>query len=148
MGLVRSFQISAVFPHLTVLDNVRVALQRPNGLATQFWKPISALDGLNAKADQLIRSVGLERERNAVAADLFGDFPAEGADLGSHAGGRFFFLEGEFGGGVKVAVEFVEGRVFGIDAGGNLGGRRRGEGGGGEGECDEEGAWHGGAQIT
>ena len=70
MGLVRSFQISAVFPHLTVLDNVRVALQRPNGLATQFWKPISALDGLNAKADQLIRSVGLDRERNAVAADL------------------------------------------------------------------------------
>src|SRR4028118_339918 len=35
LGLVRSFQISAVFPHLTVLDNVRVALQRPSGLATQ-----------------------------------------------------------------------------------------------------------------
>ncbi len=70
MGLVRSFQISAVFPHLTVLDNVRVALQRPNRLATQFWKPLSALDALNAKADQLIRSVGLEKERNALAADL------------------------------------------------------------------------------
>ncbi|MCA1407554.1 ABC transporter ATP-binding protein [Ensifer sp. IC3342] len=70
MGLVRSFQISAVFPHLTVLDNVRVALQRPNNLATQFWKPLSALEALNAKADQLIRSVGLEKERNAVAADL------------------------------------------------------------------------------
>jgi branched-chain amino acid transport system ATP-binding protein len=38
MGLVRSFQISAVFPHLSVLDNVRVALQRPQGLATQFWR--------------------------------------------------------------------------------------------------------------
>ncbi|WEX89023.1 ABC transporter ATP-binding protein [Sinorhizobium garamanticum] len=70
MGLVRSFQISAVFPHLTVLDNVRVALQRPNNLATQFWKPLSALEVLNAKADQLIRSVGLEKERNATAADL------------------------------------------------------------------------------
>ncbi|MCA1369099.1 ABC transporter ATP-binding protein [Bradyrhizobium sp. BRP14] len=70
MGLVRSFQISAVFPHLSVLDNVRVALQRPNRLAIQFWKPLSALDALNAKADQLIRSVGLEKERNAVAADL------------------------------------------------------------------------------
>lgn len=70
MGLVRSFQISAVFPHLTVLDNVRVALQRPNNLATQFWKPLSALEALNAKADQLIRSVGLEKERNAIAADL------------------------------------------------------------------------------
>ncbi|XEN32264.1 branched-chain amino acid transport system ATP-binding protein [Ensifer sp. WSM1721] len=70
MGLVRSFQISAVFPHLSVLDNVRVALQRPNRLAIQFWRPLSALDRLNAKADQLIRSVGLEKERNAVAADL------------------------------------------------------------------------------
>ncbi|WP_026615579.1 ABC transporter ATP-binding protein [Ensifer aridi] len=69
-GLVRSFQISAVFPHLSVLDNVRVALQRPNRLAIQFWKPLSALDALNVKADQLIRSVGLEKERNAVAADL------------------------------------------------------------------------------
>ena len=70
MGLVRSFQISAVFPHLSVLDNVRVALQRPNRLATQFWKPLSALDALNGKAGELIRSVGLEKEKSAVAADL------------------------------------------------------------------------------
>jgi len=70
LGLVRSFQISAVFPHLTVLDNVRVALQRPNRLATQFWKSLSSLDTLNGKAEQLIRSVGLEKEANALAADL------------------------------------------------------------------------------
>jgi branched-chain amino acid transport system ATP-binding protein len=70
MGLVRSFQISAVFPHLTVLDNVRVALQRPNNLAHQFWRPLSALDSLNARAEQLIASVGLSKERDAVAADL------------------------------------------------------------------------------
>ncbi|MCM2472681.1 ABC transporter ATP-binding protein [Rhizobium sp. CG5] len=70
LGLVRSFQISAVFPHLTVLDNVRVALQRPNNLATQFWKPMSALDRLNTRADELITAVGLSKERNAVAADL------------------------------------------------------------------------------
>lgn len=70
MGLVRSFQISAVFPHLTVLDNVRVALQRPNGLAVQFWLPTSRLDRLNERADALIEAVGLHKERNAVAADL------------------------------------------------------------------------------
>ncbi len=70
MGLVRSFQISAVFPHLTVLDNVRVALQRPNNLAHQFWRPLSALDSLNARAEQLIASVGLSKERDAIAADL------------------------------------------------------------------------------
>jgi branched-chain amino acid transport system ATP-binding protein len=70
MGLVRSFQISAVFPHLTVLDNVRVALQRPNGLATQFWKPMASLNSLNARADELISMVSLDRWRNGVAADL------------------------------------------------------------------------------
>ncbi|MFC3163854.1 ABC transporter ATP-binding protein [Ciceribacter thiooxidans] len=70
MGLVRSFQISAVFPHLSVLDNVRVALQRPNGLAHQFWRPLSALDTLTSRAEDLLESVGLTRERNAIAADL------------------------------------------------------------------------------
>jgi branched-chain amino acid transport system ATP-binding protein len=70
MGLVRSFQISAVFPYLSVLDNVRVALQRPSGLATQFWLPLSSLDRLSERADQLIEQVGLKRERNALAADL------------------------------------------------------------------------------
>ncbi|MBB4292305.1 branched-chain amino acid transport system ATP-binding protein [Rhizobium leguminosarum] len=70
MGLVRSFQISAVFPHLSVLDNVRVALQRPNNLSTQFWRPLSALDRLNERAEQLLASVGLSKERDHIAADL------------------------------------------------------------------------------
>ncbi|WP_118132650.1 ABC transporter ATP-binding protein [Oceanicella sp. SM1341] len=70
MGLVRSFQISAVFPHLTVLDNVRVALQRPQGLATQFWRPLTSLNALNAKAAELLESVGLGADLATVAADL------------------------------------------------------------------------------
>ncbi|MDE1990889.1 MAG: ABC transporter ATP-binding protein [Rhizobiaceae bacterium] len=70
MGLVRSFQISAVFPHLSVRDNVRVALPRPNRLAHQFWQPTSALNVLNERAEQLLASVGLSKERNAIAADL------------------------------------------------------------------------------
>lgn len=70
MGLVRSFQISATFPHLTVLDNVKVALQRPQGLATQFWRPLSALDVLNRRALDLLDEVGLIDARDALAADL------------------------------------------------------------------------------
>ncbi|MGN7867892.1 ABC transporter ATP-binding protein [Paracoccus sp. 22332] len=70
MGLVRSFQISAVFPHLTVRENVKVALQRPAGLAVQFWKPLSALDRLNARADELIDHLGLTPYRYHRAADL------------------------------------------------------------------------------
>ncbi len=70
MGIVRSFQISAVFPHLTVLENLRVALQRPNRLATQFWLPLSALDRLNPRADELIEKLGLGEYRETRAADL------------------------------------------------------------------------------
>lgn len=70
LGLVRSFQISATFPHLTVLDNVRVALQRPQLLGYQFWLPLSSLDRLNGRAEALLELVGLENERNKLAADL------------------------------------------------------------------------------
>jgi branched-chain amino acid transport system ATP-binding protein len=70
MGLVRSFQISATFPHLSVLDNVRVALQRPNGLSIQFWRSLSALDRLTPRADELLRSVGLDDARDRMAGDL------------------------------------------------------------------------------
>jgi branched-chain amino acid transport system ATP-binding protein len=70
MGLVRSFQISAVFPHLTVLENVRVALQRPNDLASQFWLPLSSLDRLNGRAEVLLEELGLSAYRDARAADL------------------------------------------------------------------------------
>jgi branched-chain amino acid transport system ATP-binding protein len=70
MGLVRSFQISAIFPHLTVLDNVRVALQRPRGLHIQFWRSLDALDVLTGRADELLRAVGLEDARDQMAGDL------------------------------------------------------------------------------
>jgi ABC-type sugar transport system ATPase subunit len=55
MGLVRSFQISAVFPHLTVLENVRVALQRKRGASFDFWRSRRILEGpwmTRARADR------------------------------------------------------------------------------------------------
>jgi branched-chain amino acid transport system ATP-binding protein len=70
MGLVRSFQISAIFPHLSVLDNIRVALQRPNGLAIQFWRPVSTLDRLTPRAEELLQSVSLYEARLQLAGDL------------------------------------------------------------------------------
>src|SRR2546422_2353002 len=59
LGLVRSFQISAVFPHMTVLENVRIALQRRRGASFDFWRSERVLDGLNARALELIEAVGL-----------------------------------------------------------------------------------------
>src|SRR5262249_56460450 len=50
LGLVRSFQISAVFPHLTVLENVRIALQRHRGTSFHFWRSTKVLDQFNHRA--------------------------------------------------------------------------------------------------
>jgi branched-chain amino acid transport system ATP-binding protein len=70
LGLVRSFQISAVFPHLTVLENVRVALQRKRGRSFDFWRSERVLDGLNERARQLIDAVGLMPFAGTPAVEL------------------------------------------------------------------------------
>jgi len=59
LGLVRSFQISAVFPHLTVLENVRIALQRNRGNSFDFWRSEAVLKSLDGRAGELIEAVGL-----------------------------------------------------------------------------------------
>jgi branched-chain amino acid transport system ATP-binding protein len=69
-GLVRSFQISAVFPHLTVLENVRIALQRRRGGSFDFWRSQAALDALNGRALELLESVGLEGFAGLPAVEL------------------------------------------------------------------------------
>ena len=58
-GMVRSFQISAVFPHLSVLENVRIGLQRKLGTSFHFWKPESSLYALNEQAMALLEQVDL-----------------------------------------------------------------------------------------
>jgi branched-chain amino acid transport system ATP-binding protein len=58
-GIIRSFQISAVFPHLTVLENVRVGLQRKLGTSFHFWKSETSLKSLNGRAMELLESVDL-----------------------------------------------------------------------------------------
>ncbi|NYZ14956.1 ABC transporter ATP-binding protein [Azospirillum sp. RWY-5-1] len=70
MGLVRSFQISAVFPHLSVLENVRVALQRPLGTSFHFWKPEASLHGLHERARDLIDAVNLAAWADRAAVEL------------------------------------------------------------------------------
>ena len=70
MGLVRSFQISAVFPHLTVLQNVRLALQRKRGHSFDFWRSERVLTQLNDEARRLIDAVGLAEFENSVAVEL------------------------------------------------------------------------------
>ena len=70
MGLVRSFQISAVFPHLSVLENVRIALQRKGGHSFDFWKSERSLSALDGRARELIDAVGLAGFEDTVAVEL------------------------------------------------------------------------------
>jgi len=70
LGMVRSFQISAVFPHLTVRENVRIALQRPLGNSFHFWRAERVLDPLNRRADELLNAVGLAGLEDRLASAL------------------------------------------------------------------------------
>lgn len=70
LGLVRSFQISAVFPHLTALENVRVALQRKHGSSFDFWRSKSVLDRFNARARELLDDVGLSDFASTPAVEM------------------------------------------------------------------------------
>jgi branched-chain amino acid transport system ATP-binding protein len=70
LGLVRSFQISAVFAHLTVLENVRIALQRRRGGSFDFWRSKRVLDTFNDRAAALLSDVGLGAFLDAKAVEL------------------------------------------------------------------------------
>ena len=69
-GVIRSFQISAVFPHLSVLENVRVALQRKLGTSFHFWKPERTLHTLDTRVHELLRQVDLESYATIPAVEL------------------------------------------------------------------------------
>ncbi|HEX5999575.1 MAG TPA: ABC transporter ATP-binding protein [Hyphomicrobiaceae bacterium] len=70
LGLVRSFQISAVFPHLSVLENVRVALQRSLGTSYHFWRSERSVEVLNSRAMELLDDVGVAGYAQLPAVEL------------------------------------------------------------------------------
>ena len=70
MGLARSFQISAVFPHLSVRENVRVALQRRLRISFQFWRSERVLGALDQRALELVEAVGLGSFAELPAVEL------------------------------------------------------------------------------
>ena len=69
-GMVRSFQISATFAHMSVLENVRIGLQRALGTSFHFWKPASSLDVLNDRAMELLRTVDLGEFADTQTVEL------------------------------------------------------------------------------
>lgn len=69
-GIIRSFQISAVFPQMSVLENVRIALQRATGLSYHFWRSDRELNRLNGRALELLAEVGLEHFAHEQTVNL------------------------------------------------------------------------------
>jgi branched-chain amino acid transport system ATP-binding protein len=69
-GIVRSFQMSAVFPNLTVLENVRLALQRKLGMSFHFWKSERTLDALDDRALEVLALVDLDGHAGTIAVEL------------------------------------------------------------------------------
>ncbi|MFZ6645597.1 ABC transporter ATP-binding protein [Undibacterium sp. TJN25] len=69
-GIIRSFQISAVFPHLSVMENVRIGLQRSLGTSFHFWKSQNSLSLLNDKAMELLAQVDLTEFADTITVDL------------------------------------------------------------------------------
>ena len=70
MGVIRSFQISAVFPHLSVLQNVRIGLQRQLGTSFHFWQSERSLDRLNDRAMALLAEVDLTEFADTITVDM------------------------------------------------------------------------------
>ena len=70
LGLVRSFQISAVFPHLNALENVRLALQRARGASFDFWRSEAVLSRYEDRARELLFDVGLTGYADTAAGEL------------------------------------------------------------------------------
>ena len=69
-GFIRSFQISATFPHLTAMENVRIGLQRKLGTEFHFWKSDKSLNVLNDQAMSLLESVDLQSFASTVTAEM------------------------------------------------------------------------------
>ncbi|SRR6266540_3846308 len=70
LGLVRSFQISAIFPHLTAIENVRIALQRQRGSSFDFWRSARLLKAFDKRAMELLEAVGLAQYAQVAAVEL------------------------------------------------------------------------------
>ncbi|MDE2119248.1 MAG: ABC transporter ATP-binding protein [Betaproteobacteria bacterium] len=70
LGLVRSFQISATFGHMSLLENVRLGMQRGAGMAWQFWASPARLGRLDARAMHYLEQVGLAGQAEQLAVNL------------------------------------------------------------------------------
>jgi len=70
LGIGRSFQITKIFPTMTVFENLRLAGQAGHFDLQPFWRPVSSYSALAAAADEMLGFIGLRARRDLVAAQL------------------------------------------------------------------------------
>jgi branched-chain amino acid transport system ATP-binding protein len=70
LGLARSFQITNIFPRLSVYENLRLGVMRRFGLDYTLWRPVSRYAAVRAATEQLLEQVRLTRHRDTLAGEL------------------------------------------------------------------------------
>jgi branched-chain amino acid transport system ATP-binding protein len=70
LGLARSFQITNIFPKLSVFENLRIAVMRRHGLQNTLWRFISSYATVREDTDRLLEQVRLQGRRDAIAGEL------------------------------------------------------------------------------
>jgi branched-chain amino acid transport system ATP-binding protein len=70
LGLSRSFQITNIFPKLTVFENLRLAVMRPHGLQYNLWKLIGRDARIREETERLLEQVRLQRRADTIAGEM------------------------------------------------------------------------------
>jgi branched-chain amino acid transport system ATP-binding protein len=69
-GLARSFQITNIFPRLSVYENIRCAVLWSLGYRYSFWHRVSALPDARARSEEIVQKIGLNKRRDRAAGVL------------------------------------------------------------------------------
>ncbi len=69
-GLARSFQITNIFPRLSVYENIRCAVLWSLGYRYSFWQRVSALPDARARSEEIVQKIGLHKRRDRPAGVL------------------------------------------------------------------------------
>ena len=114
-GLARSFQVSNLFTHLSVFENLRCAVLWGLGHRYAFWRFLASLHDANARAEEVMTMLRLERRRDVLAMNLtYAEQRALEIGLTIAGGADVVLLDEPTAGKTLLTVEHDMGVVFGL----------------------------------